>query len=185
MPADLGTKPVGPARLEDLIKVCGLRVPNGHASPDPPRPQVASLKAGQTDVAKLLLVQVSGAEAEPLGLRVNDLQLLWHSFVVGFGLGCGWWVAGRLEAMISRCFRRPHVSMGLRTPRTQPFETTCSPKHVHTVISDYEEILEPGEPVDPFPVQSEGMMRGLSPRTEESLALPQRNQVAWYMLMML
>ena len=175
MPADLGTKAVGPARLEDLIKICDLWVPNGRVSTSPPRPQVASLKAGQTDVAKallalLLLIQVSGAKAEQLSLQVDDLQLLWHSFVIGFGLGCGWWVAGRLGAMISGCFRRPPVSIGPRTPRIQSSESRGLSQHGQPALRDYEEILEPGEP-DPFPVQSEGAEPGISPGAEEALRL--------------
>ena len=38
MPADLGTKPVGPARLEDLLKVCDLWTPHLDVNKEPPRP---------------------------------------------------------------------------------------------------------------------------------------------------
>ena len=55
MPADIGTKPVGPSRLTDLIKVCDLWAPHLADSSEPPRPQVASLNSRQSEVAKALL----------------------------------------------------------------------------------------------------------------------------------
>ena len=55
MPADIGTKPIGPSRLTDLIKVCDLWAPHLADSSEPPRPQVASLNSKQSEVAKALL----------------------------------------------------------------------------------------------------------------------------------
>ena len=46
MPADLGTKPVGPSRLEDLIKVCDLWAPQVFTGSSPPP---AGSSAEQTD----------------------------------------------------------------------------------------------------------------------------------------
>ncbi|CAE7369176.1 RE1 [Symbiodinium sp. CCMP2592] len=87
MPADLGTKPVGPARLQDLIKICDLWAPGSGDSAEPPRPQVAGFAVGQHGVIKALLalllaIQVSGAKAVSLQDDRSSPLLLWQSFIV-------------------------------------------------------------------------------------------------------
>ena len=92
MPADLGTKPVGPARLEDLIKICDLWAPHLSPSMEPPRPQIAAMHRTPGEVSKallalLLLVQVSGVKADDLQTLVAELcDWFWHRLrmVVGW-----------------------------------------------------------------------------------------------------
>ncbi|CAE7637232.1 LZTR1, partial [Symbiodinium sp. CCMP2456] len=70
MPADLGTKPVGPARLEDLIKLCDLMNPYICESDEAPRASVAAMNVKPSGLAHmllalLLLAQVSGPRTPP------------------------------------------------------------------------------------------------------------------------
>ena len=125
MPADLGTKPVGPARLEDLIKVCDLWAPHLSSSVDPPRPQVAAMHRTPGEVSRallalLLLVQVSSVKADDLQNHVDGLNTLWQSFVIGFGIGCGWWLAGRLGSLLEGCFGRCLGRRGSKRPAAVP-----------------------------------------------------------------
>ena len=123
MPADVGTKPVGPARLEDLVRICDLWAPSLDKNIEPPRPQVASLQGNQTNVAKALLaliflIQVAGARAT----NAQDFQgvsgSFVSSFITGFGLGVGWWVASRLGCFLERCCRRRPVATSYGTCET-------------------------------------------------------------------
>ena len=172
MPADLGTKPVGPARLEDLIRVCDLWAPHLVEQLDPPRPQVASMQGPPTNVAKALLalilvIQMAGARAaEVQGPPVVSVSFV-SSLITGFGLGIGWWVASRLGSFVERCFRgrpvyyqsvqgRP-VSVSVESARVQESDTRVDVE-VQTELIHHVEGLELGESeTDPFPVQSEGL----------------------------
>ena len=68
MPADLGTKPVGPARLEDLLRLCDLWTPHLESTKDPPRASVAKVQSSpsgfmSTLLALLMIAQVNGVRA--------------------------------------------------------------------------------------------------------------------------
>ena len=98
MPADLGTKPVGPARLEDLLKLCDLDVPHVKLSSDPPRPSVAAMNSTpsgfmSTFLALLMLAQSVGAKAAQVELEGHVKDTLMVGFFLGFGIGCGLWAA--------------------------------------------------------------------------------------------
>lgn len=119
MPADIGTKPVGPSRLEDLIKVCDLWAPQVTSSATPPRTQVATMHSKPGEVSKallalLVLIQVSGVDAVTWQLRVEDSGDFLQSVLCGFGIGCGFWLATRIGGLIDRCFRPRPVSGGLK-----------------------------------------------------------------------
>ena len=169
MPADLGTKAVGPARLEDLIRVRDLSAPHLAVSSEPPHPQVASLKSGQTNVAKALLVlifliQFSSAEAACKDFPIEPSALLLSSFVAGFGLGSGWWLVAKLGSWIEQCFRRSPVPV---ESKKTVVKVSCIEDGVQTEDSSFRDSLEPGEHGDPFPVQSEGN----APALDDSRAL--------------
>ena len=146
MPADIGTKPIGPSRLTDLIKVCDLWAPHLADSSEPPRPQVASLNSKQSEVAKallalLFLVQISGAAASNPVSEQDQIAGLLSGFVTGVGIGCGWWFSARLGDLITRwCCRRRPVSIGPRSPRAGR-KTTCT----QTDCSTSQAALEEGE----------------------------------------
>ena len=53
MPADVGTKPVGPTRFEDLVHTMDLHSPHLPQPKGPPNPKVAALRTGMTPI-KLL-----------------------------------------------------------------------------------------------------------------------------------
>ena len=107
MPADLGTKPVGPARLEDLLKVCDLWTPHLDVSKEPPRPSVAALSSGpsgfaSTLLALLMLVQIHGAKAWEFRVEGSMCETLVLGFVLGFGIGSGMWFANSLGRVVCR-----------------------------------------------------------------------------------
>ncbi|CAE7923316.1 RE2 [Symbiodinium sp. KB8] len=95
MPADLGTKPVGPARLEDLVKVCDLWAPHLEQSSDPPRPSVAAVrliessmvmtKGGLRVTMKMSLQLVNGPQTQVCqeGVAVAAGVLQGHVGAVG------------------------------------------------------------------------------------------------------
>ena len=172
MPADIGTKPVGPSRLEDLMRVCDLWAPHLAESKEPPRPQVASMSCEQSSVAKallalLLLVQVSGAKAMSTSPQ-GELQEFLPSFVVGFGIGCGWWLAGRVGSWIERhCCRR--LVSGSVGPR-RPAKPLVSSVEVQTVGTEPVRSLAAGErEFNVGPIQSEGNVPPLSEAEQEAL----------------
>eukprot|EP00439_Symbiodinium_sp_Y106_P055609 s1913_g7.t1 len=165
MPADMGTKPVGPSRLEDLIKVCDLWAPHLAESSETPRPQLASLQSKQTDVAKallalLLLLQISGAAASsPTGEHDQVVGLL-SGFVTGFGIGCGWWLATKVGGFLDWCCRRRPVSFEPPRPRDNGSRDVW----VQAGLSMVQVALEEEDLVaDPFPIQSEGNDPRLNP----------------------
>ena len=154
MPADIGTKPVGPSRLEDLLKVCDLWAPHLKNSSEPPRPQLASLHCRHTDVAKALLaliflVQITGAAASSTSGAAEPTSQLISGFVSGFGIGCGWWFASWFAGVLGRVFRVPPVAVDLR-PRAAKMAVA-----VQTEAIPAEGSLETGKCEDPFPIQSE------------------------------
>ena len=55
MPADIGTKPLGVARFEDLLRVIGLHNPRLPSPSQPPNPKVAAVK---TSIAKVLIALI-------------------------------------------------------------------------------------------------------------------------------
>ena len=121
MPADLGTKPVGPARLEDLLKLCDLDVPHVKLSSDPPRPSVAAMNSTpsgfmSTFLALLMLAQSVGAKAARVELEGHVKDTLVVGFFLGFGIGCGLWVA----RTVCECFESFHRRFRQRgvVPRT-------------------------------------------------------------------
>eukprot|EP00439_Symbiodinium_sp_Y106_P048617 s1930_g6.t1 len=131
MPADLGTKPVGPARLEDLLKLCDLWIPHLDVNDEPPRPSVAALRSSPsglmpTLLALLMLAQVNGARAWEVDLSGAGGGTLMCGFVLGFGIGCGMWAAAKLGRVLDRCFNPPvegswqvRVSSGIQRNRVQ------------------------------------------------------------------
>ena len=131
MPADLGTKPVGPARLEDLLKLCDLWIPHLDVNDEPPRPSVAALGSSPsgltpTLLALLMLAQVNGARAWEVDLSSAGGGTLMCGFVLGFGIGCGMWAAAKLGQVLDRCFNPPvegswqvRVSSGIQRNRVQ------------------------------------------------------------------
>ncbi|CAE7523117.1 RE1, partial [Symbiodinium necroappetens] len=90
------------------------------------------------------LTDIRGVRASSLSFPGEDIHLLWQSFVVGFGIGCGWWVAGKLGELVNR--------------------TT----HVQTEPESFDHALDSGE-WDPLPIQSEGVMMDLSADEERWL----------------
>ena len=111
MPADLGTKPVGPARLEDLLRLCDLWTPHLEATTDPPRASVARVQSSpsgfmSTLLALLMIVQVNGVRAWNQDLRSFGWEIFGLGFALGFGLGCGLWLAARIGQVLDACVRR-------------------------------------------------------------------------------
>ena len=149
--------------------MCDLSAPHLAVSSEPPRPQVASLKSGQTNVAKALLaliflIQFSSAEAARKDFPIEPSALLLSSFVAGFGLGWGWWLAAKLGCWIEQCFRRNPVPV---ESKKTVVRVSCVEDGVQTEDSSFRDGLEPGEHGDPFPVQSEGN----APALDDSRAL--------------
>ena len=124
MPADLGTKPVGPARLEDLLRLCDLWTPHLEHMEDPPRPSVARVQSSpsgfmSTLLALLMIVQVNGVCAWGQDLSGFRWELVGVGFSLGFGLGCGFWLAVKLGQGLEACFRR--VRGAVRSSRGRPW----------------------------------------------------------------
>ena len=156
MPADLGTKPVGPARLEDLLRLCDLWTPHLEPNENPPRPSVAVLQSSpsgftSTLLALLMLVQVSGARAQE---HIPD-RSIWETFVfgfgLGFGLGCGVWAATKvgqcLDVGLEELRRLVRTSRScfwvrLRGRRLQPEELEASRSQA-PIANEAAEVLIP------------------------------------------
>ena len=124
MPADLGTKPVGPARLEDLLKLCDMWTPHLEASEEPPRPSVATVQSGlsgfmSTLLALLMLVQVNGAKAWEYDRTYTGWETVGFGFGLGFGLGCGFWLAIRFGQGVDVCLRSLRRAVRNRRARVQ------------------------------------------------------------------
>ena len=140
MPADLGTKPVGPARLEDLLRLCDLWTPHLEPNDNPPRPSVAMVQSSpsgftSTLLALLMLVQVSGARAQEHTLDRSMWETFVFGFGLGFGLGCGIWAATKVGQCLDvgleelrRIVRtsRSWFRVCLRGRRLQPEEPEAS-----------------------------------------------------------
>ena len=112
MPADLGTKPVGPTRLEDLLKICDLMTPHLQSDEEPPRPTVATVTSApsgfmSTFLASIMLAQVVEARAVKLQVEGSMGEALAFGFMMGFGIGCGLWFAKWVERCIHRCWCPP------------------------------------------------------------------------------
>ena len=112
MPADLGTKPVGPTRLEDLLKICDLMTPHLQSDEEPPRPTVATVTSApsgfmSTFLALITLAQVVEARAVKLQVEGSMGEALAFGFMMGFGIGCGLWFAKWVERCIHRCWCPP------------------------------------------------------------------------------
>ena len=113
MPADVSTKPVGPASFEDLVNIMGLHCPHLSAQKGLPNPKVAALKTGMTHllIALMLFNQATEARAQPSRHEsINDVaDKLFAGFVYGFGGYIGWHLAGFVQKGIKAvlCHRRP------------------------------------------------------------------------------
>ena len=108
MPADIGTKVLGPARFDDLVNLMNLRDPQDQASDPGVR---SSPKVAQAVVLKILLTvlmasQVTGAEAysveESLEGFMELAKIVLGSFCIGFGGSLG---VAAAKWLTSRCFR--------------------------------------------------------------------------------
>ncbi|CAE6971034.1 unnamed protein product [Symbiodinium sp. CCMP2592] len=73
---------------------------------------------------------------------MDDLVTLWRSFIVGFGIGCGWMLASRLGRLLDRCCRRRPVVMEFRGP---PVGTSGVEGWTQTEGSEVQSRLEAGE----------------------------------------
>ena len=126
MPADIGTKPLGAARFEDLVSILGLHSPHLPVSSHPPNPKVASI---QTSIAKVLIAlivasQAGTATAMKMEHRFEENMslstLLLQGFVLGFGGYFGWTVARhlhrKLEELCGARHRRPMCSESRHRP---------------------------------------------------------------------
>ena len=106
MPADIGTKPVGPSRFEDLIGVLGLHCPHLTPPQGPPNPKVAALKTGVTRllIALILFNQASLSKASPVGEQMNrgSLNEIWLGALFGFGGYIGWTVAASAHRTVRK-----------------------------------------------------------------------------------
>ena len=112
----------------------------------------------------IFLIQFSSAEAASKGFPVEPSALLLSSFVAGFGLGCGWWLAAKLGSWIEQCFCRSPVPV---ESKKTVVKVSCVEDGVQTEDLSFRDGLEPGERRDPFPVQSEGN----APALDDSRAL--------------
>ena len=124
MPADLGTKPVGPTRFEDLVNLTGLHCPHLPAPTQPPNPKVAALKTG---VARLLIALILWTQATTVQAQRADEMSGWPEskwvtvgFALGFGGYLGWHSARAIHRGIIDCFcpRRP-ATMQQQAPGAQ------------------------------------------------------------------
>ena len=111
MPADLGTKPVGPARLEDLLRLCDLWAPHLDSEDKAPRPSVAALSTSPsgfmpTLLALLMLAQVASVKALEHDSTDSVGNTLMFGFALGLGVGCGLWCADKLGKAVDQCIRR-------------------------------------------------------------------------------
>ena len=182
MPADLGTKPVGPARLEDLVKVCDLWAPHLEQSSDPPRPSVAAVRSMPSGFMSTLLALIMVAQvisAKATRVEVEDGELLSHvfsaGFVLGLGIGFGWGLANCLCVLFRCCCERFCMQ---RYSRTSSSERPRRTQYVQTVREDSRDMSETGE-CDPFPIQSEGVLQEIG--AEESAWLLQLHEQMYSM----
>ena len=106
MPADIGTKPVGPTRFEDLIHVMELHCPHLSPPKGPPNPTVALLKAGMTRllIALMLCNQATTAKAWSGSQRVwrEGIEDVFRAVLYGFGGYIGWQLAGCVHRSLRR-----------------------------------------------------------------------------------
>ena len=134
MPADIGTKLVGPTRFEDLIHVMELHCPHLLPPRGPPNPKVASLKTGMTRllIALMLFNQATTAKAwsGSQGVWQEGIEDVLRAILYGFGGYIGWQLAGCIHRSLKRvmCPRRP-VSV-THVPATQPVPL-CPPPPPH------------------------------------------------------
>ena len=129
MPADIGTKPVGPTRFEDLVHLVGLHCPNLPTPNQPSSPKVAALKTG---VARLLIALILWTQATTVQAQPTDGVESWTVskwFFVGFALGfggyMGWNSAKTVHKWVANCIcpRRPvtsHQALGAQVPVSSP-----------------------------------------------------------------
>ena len=110
---DVGTKPVGPARFEDLMQIMELYCPHLAQPKGPPNPKVAAFKTGVTRllIALILFNQASLARASiEVGASIrSSSSVVWLGILYGFGGYSGWTVASGVHRNLRRilCPRRP------------------------------------------------------------------------------
>ena len=123
MQADIGTKPVGPSRFEDLVSLLGLYCPHLEPRTHPPNPKVAAIQTGVTKLllALILLSQPNVTEAQSLTMTVSAsiYEQLRFGFAVGFGGYVGWNVARWLHHVMANVCCSREVGEGLRCPPMQ------------------------------------------------------------------
>ena len=140
MPADIGTKPVGPTRFEDLVSLLGLHCPHMEVRNQPPNPKVAALRTGVAKMllALIILTQPTGGDASRIsGLEFTDGD---NPIVLGFALGFGgyfgWIIAKTLHHSLMECIcpRRPTIGTHRVSHRaTQSTVRGDSPLHTATL----------------------------------------------------
>ena len=94
MPADIGTKPVGPTRFDDLVGLLGLHCPHMEPRTQPPNPKVAALRTGAEKMllALILLTQPSSVTAHRIKLNTfsEEIETVKFGIALGFGGYIGW-----------------------------------------------------------------------------------------------
>ena len=127
MPADIGTKPVGPSRFEDLIGIMSLHCPKLSSQPrGPPNPKVAALKTGVTRLLIALMLFNQASPAKAAGTLDDTVNHMLHQVGVGILYGIGGYIGWSFASSVHRrakqwlCPRRP-MTVGHRIgPRINP-----------------------------------------------------------------
>ena len=108
MCADVGTKPVGPARFADLVGLMGLDCPGMDEQRDPPNPKAARMRVNNSKVSKALIallilsqLQVVAGQDTLVEVGIQGAKEFCMGVVWGLGVFVGWRVGERCE----RAFR--------------------------------------------------------------------------------
>ena len=122
MKADVGTKPVGPARLLDLVKMMGMESDSLEMPSIPPNPKVSSLSVAQGCVVRIIvallgLSQIQGVTAAREQVIARDpwYGIIAEGFLFGLGSYLGWEVARTCRRAVVRRLCRVHSHQ----PQTQ------------------------------------------------------------------
>ena len=126
MKADVGTKPVGPARLLDLVKMMGMESDSLEMPSTPPNPKIASIAVAQGCVVRIILAllglsQIQGATAvrEHVVVKQPWSEIIAEGFLFGFGSYLGWEVATPKSIAVNLRLSVPQASgVDSRTSRS-------------------------------------------------------------------
>ena len=149
MPADIGAKPVGPSRFEDLVRLLGLDCPHLPEHASPPNPKVAALKTGAAKflLALILLNQVSQVECHRMEtlIEASGISIVRLGAALGFGGFLGWALARTIHRTLTewlwprfpcrsgsrsspgRCRSGFQCSLGVRCHSGFPVFPSCGP----------------------------------------------------------